>query len=159
MVKLGNAATGFSRQVSTDQSGGYQFQQVAPGEYSISVVKPGFATATREKLELQVSVSSALDLQLEVSATGDVVNVVAEVALVSTTDASIGNAFTERQVRQLPLETRNIVQLLRLQPGVTPSGEVLGARRDQNNVTLDGVDVNDNQDGGRRVAEAAISST
>jgi hypothetical protein len=41
-----------------------------------------------------------------------------------------------------------VVQLLSLQPGVTPSGEVLGARRDQNNVTLDGVDVNDNQNSG-----------
>jgi len=49
------------------------------------------------------------------------------------------------QVRELPLETRNVVQLLSLQPGVTTNGEVLGARRDQNNITLDGVDVNDNQ--------------
>ncbi len=148
VVKLGNAATGFSRQVNTDQVGAYQFPQIAPGEYAITVQKPGFSTVTRDKLQLQVNVPAALDLQMEVSATGDVVNVTAEVALVSTSDASIGNAFTERQVRQLPLETRNIVQLLSLQPGVTPSGEVMGARRDQNNVTLDGVDVNDNQDSG-----------
>ncbi|MBC7926906.1 MAG: hypothetical protein H7039_14735, partial [Bryobacteraceae bacterium] len=47
-----------------------------------------------------------------------------------------------------PLLTRNVVELLSLQPGVTPTGEVLGARRDQNNVTLDGVDVNDNQTSG-----------
>jgi hypothetical protein len=52
------------------------------------------------------------------------------------------------QVRELPLETRNVVQLLSLQPGVTTNGEVLGARRDQNNITLDGVDVNDNQNAG-----------
>ena len=54
----------------------------------------------------------------------------------------------ELQVRELPLETRNVVQLLSLQPGVTTNGEVLGARRDQNNITLDGVDVNDNQNAG-----------
>jgi hypothetical protein len=76
----------------------------------------------------------------------------------NTVDATIGNAFSETQVRQLPLATRNVVELLSLQAGVTQTGEVLGARRDQNNVTLDGVDVNDNQTSGsfgRRVRATA----
>ena len=68
--------------------------------------------------------------------------------MINTVDASVGNAFSEVQVRQLPLMTRNVVELLSLQPGVTPTGEVVGARRDQNNITLDGVDVNDNQNAG-----------
>src|SRR4029077_2712986 len=76
------------------------------------------------------------------------VNVEAEVVTINTVDAAIGNAFNQTQVRQLPLQTRNVVELLSLQPGVTNTGEVLGARRDQNNVTLDGVDVNDNQNAG-----------
>src|SRR6185503_3168467 len=66
-------------------------------------------------------------------------------ASINTENATIGNPFTETQVRSLPLQTRNVVELLSLQPGVTPNGEVVGAKRDQNNVTLDGVDVNDNQ--------------
>ena len=45
----------------------------------------------------------------------------------NTVDASVGNALTQMQVRQLPLLTRNVVQLLSLQPGVTQTGEVLGA--------------------------------
>ena len=76
------------------------------------------------------------------------VNVEAEAPTINTTDAAMGNAFTQTQVRQLPLQTRNVVELLSLQPGVTPTGEVMGARRDQNNIMLDGVDVNDNQDAG-----------
>ena len=68
--------------------------------------------------------------------------------MLNTVDASEGNAFNETQIRQLPLDTRNIVQLLSLQPGVTSTGEVMGSRRDQNNVMLDGVDVNDNQNSG-----------
>jgi hypothetical protein len=71
-----------------------------------------------------------------------------EVASVNTQNATVGNAFMEVQVRQLPLQTRNVVELLSLQPGVTQNGEVLGAKRDQNNVTLDGVDVNDQQSAG-----------
>ncbi len=43
------------------------------------------------------------------------------------------------------MQTRNVVDLLGMQPGVAPNGEVLGAKRDQNNVMLDGVDVNDPQ--------------
>ena len=67
---------------------------------------------------------------------------------INTVDASVGNPLSERQVRQLPLQTRNVVELLSLQPGVTSNGEVMGARRDQNNIVLDGADVNNNQNSG-----------
>ena len=75
----------------------------------------------------------------------DTINVVGEANQINTENASVGNPFVEIQIRQLPLLTRNVVQLLSLQAGVAPTGEVMGARRDQNNVTLDGVDVNDNR--------------
>src|SRR5262249_439707 len=87
-------------------------------------------------------------LRMEVGQTTETVTVTTETATINTVDASVGNNFSERQVRQLPLQTRNVVELLSLQPGVTPTGEGLGARRDQNNVTLDGFDGNDNQDSG-----------
>jgi hypothetical protein len=148
VVTLSSAATGVSRQVVTDNSGVYLFAQMPPGEYSLTATKPGFAKSTKEHVVLQVNTPATLDVQLDVGATGEVVNVSAEAVLVSTTDASVGNAFTEHSIRQLPLDTRNIVQLLSLQPGVTASGEVMGARRDQNNITLDGVDVNDNENSG-----------
>src|SRR6202008_1427141 len=89
----------------------------------------------------------------------DVVNVTAEASVVNTVDASVGNTFSELQVRQLPLQTRNVVELLSLQPGVTANGEVLGARRDQNNITLDGVDVNDNQNAGLVTQNATTGVT
>jgi hypothetical protein len=62
-------------------------------------------------------------------------------------------------VAALPLQTRNVVELLSLQPGVTTNGEVLGARRDQNNITLDGVDVNDNQSAGLVAQNTTIGTT
>src|SRR5436853_450177 len=77
-------------------------------------------------------------------------------ATLNTTDASIGNAFGEDQVKELPLEGRNVPDLLSLQPGVaftgnrddvptfdTRNGAVNGSRSDQSNVTVDGVQVND----------------
>jgi hypothetical protein len=148
VVALSSPTTGASRQVVTDNTGTYQFLQEMPGEFTLTVAKPGFSQATREHVVLQISTSATLNIQLEVGTTGQTVNVTAETSMVSTSDASIGNAFTEHSIRQLPLDTRNVVELLSLQPGVTPTGEVMGSRRDQNNIILDGVDVNDNEDSG-----------
>src|ERR1700682_5739932 len=147
-VTLQDPATGFKRQILTGADGVYQFLQVAPGTYQLVVEKPGFSTLTRDGVQLLVNTPSTTDLTMVIGKTGDVVNVMSEAPLLNTTDASIGNAFSERQVRQLPLETRNRVETLSPQPGVTPSGEVLGARRDQNNIMLDGADVNNNQNSG-----------
>jgi hypothetical protein len=148
VLTLTNTQTDATRRVVTDAVGGYAFVQVPPGIYRLSAEKPGFTTATRDNIELLVNTPATLDLQLEVGATAETVNVMAEASAINTVDASIGNPLSERQVRQLPLQTRNVVELLSLQPGVTSNGEVMGARRDQNNITLDGADVNNNQNSG-----------
>ncbi len=148
VVTLSNAATGFNRSGTTDARGEYQFVQVAPGTYTISVELVGFTKLTRTDVQLLVNTPTTLDLRMELGKASETVNVAAQTSTINTVDASVGNAFSEMQVRELPLETRNVVQLLSLEPGVTTNGEVLGARRDQNNITLDGVDVNDNQNAG-----------
>jgi len=151
VVTLTDRDKGASRQIVTDAVGSYAFLQLPPGTYTLKVENPGFSTATRDNLKLLVNTPATLDLRLEVGNASETVNVTAEAAATNTVDASVGNAFSERQVRQLPLETRNVVELLSLQPGVTPTGEVMGARRDQNNITLDGADVNNNQNSGLMV--------
>src|SRR5579864_3935265 len=151
VVTLADMEKGTSRQVVTDAVGDYAFLQLQPGTYAVKVEKPGFSTATRSGIKLLVNTPATLDLRLEIGNATETVNVTAETAATNTVDASVGNPFSERQVRQLPLETRNVVELLSLQPGVTPTGEVMGARRDQNNITLDGADVNNNQNSGLMV--------
>lgn len=100
---------------------------------------------------------ATVNATLEVGASSETIEVSAEAAALNTTDASLGNAFGENQVRQLPLEGRNVPDLLSLQAGVvytgnrpdvntdvdTRSGSVNGARSDQSTVTLDGINVND----------------
>ncbi|MGA7411275.1 MAG: carboxypeptidase regulatory-like domain-containing protein [Bryobacteraceae bacterium] len=152
-VTLKNAENDSQRQALSDATGHYSFTQVPPGKYALIVQRPGFAMVTREGVVLQVNTPASLNIQLDVGKTTDVVNVTADATTINTTDGSVGNAFTENQIRQLPLETRNVVELLSLQPGVTPTGEVLGGRRDQNNITLDGVDVNDNQNAGIAISK------
>ncbi len=148
VIKITNSQTGLSRQTLTGTSGDYQFLQLNPGTYTITAEKPGFAPITRTDVTLLVNTPATLDLHMEVGRSSETVSVSEEASTINTVDASVGNAFSEQQVRTLPLQTRNVVELLSLQPGVTQNGEVLGARRDQNNITLDGVDVNDNQSAG-----------
>ena len=148
IMTLSNTGNGTSRQVLTDGTGAYAFLQIPPGTYNVKAEKPGFTVASRDAVKLLVNTPTTLDLILEVGKSSEIVNVTADASVINTVDASVGNAFSERQVRELPLQTRNVVELLSLQPGVSPDGEVMGARRDQNNITLDGADVNNNQNSG-----------
>ena len=154
-VTLSNTDTAFSRTTTTDASGDYQFVSVPPGNYTVTVELTGFRTAIYEKVSLPVDVISRQDVQLTVGQLTESVQVVAETRVVNTTDASLGNVISGNQVRLLPLEARNVEGLLSLQAGAVfvptnsfgaqdnRSGSVSGARADQANVTLDGVDNND----------------
>jgi hypothetical protein len=118
--------------------------QLPPGKYKITIEKAGFRVHATDVV-LQTNTPLTLDVKLEVGAVTETISVNAEASVVNTENASLGNPFTETQIREIPLQTRNIVALLGIQPGVAATGQVAGARNDQNNVLLDGVDVNDNQ--------------
>ncbi len=144
-VTLMQSATGVARTTTSQKDGAYQFAQMPPGDYSLTVEATGFAVYKVSTLHLQVSTPVTADIELQVATTTSTVDVNEQVARIDTTDATLGNGFQQPQVEMLPLQTRNVVELLSIQPGVTTTGEVMGARRDQNNITLDGVDSNDNQ--------------
>ena len=148
-VTVTNQATGTTRTVISDDVGRYTFAQLSPGTYEIRAELTGFQTTVVSDVALRVNSSAREDLVLQVGAVSEVVTVTSESrAGLNTLDSSIGNAFDEEQVVKLPLNSRNVVSLLTLQPGVTAQGEVSGARRDQSNLVLDGIDVNDNQQAG-----------
>jgi hypothetical protein len=144
VVTITNQSTSATRKTLSTENGAYSFVQVAPGNYQIVVEKAGFR-AYHSTVRLQIDTPATLNLQLELGQVTESVNVTAEAVAVNTQNASVGNPFTETQIKALPLQTRNVVALLSLQPGVAPGGQVIGAKPDQNNVTLDGVDVNDQQ--------------
>jgi hypothetical protein len=153
IVTVTNTATSASRNTVTDGAGVYNLQQLAPGLYGVEAQRPGFATyKLAEPLRLQTATPAELNITMTLGQVSETINVVGEATQINTENAALGNPFVEVQIRQLPLLTRNVVQLLSLQAGVTPTGEVMGARRDQNNITLDGVDVNDNAQNGATAA-------
>ena len=160
-VKVSNPERAIERTMNSGDAGQYEFVQLPPGTYQLSVEAGGFRRFENKNIQLLVNNPGHVDVTLDVGSQAEVVEVSAETTHVNTTDATLGNAFNERQVKDLPLEGRNIPDLLTLQAGVaytgnrpdvdrdvdTRSGAVNGARSDQSNVTLDGVDVNDQVNG------------
>jgi hypothetical protein len=122
VVTITNPKTAFTRQTGTDNTGQYQFPQIPPGVYDVKVEQTGFRVAVQSGIELLVNTPATLNFKLEVGNVSETVNVVAEASSLNTVDASVGNPFSELQVSQLPLQTRNVVELLSLQPGVTSTG-------------------------------------
>ncbi|HSR68041.1 MAG TPA: carboxypeptidase regulatory-like domain-containing protein [Acidobacteriota bacterium] len=142
------SAAGAERSVLTNDEGRYQFLQLSPGTYTIRAEQAGFKTTTARDVRLLVDTPATLDLKLELGEISEVVTITgAAEQVLNTSDATIGNTFNENQIVNLPLESRNVVNLLSLQPGVDVQGNVTGARRDQSNLTLDGIDVNEQQTG------------
>ena len=154
-VVLADPAVAFSRTQKTDDHGTYQFLQVPPGTYAVSVGAAGFTNSRKENLVLQVNTPATLNFVLRVGAANTTIDVQSEAPTVNTVDASLGNPFDSKQILEIPSEGRNAVELLSLQAGVTyvgnqvdtgadsRGGSVNGARSDQTNITVDGLDNND----------------
>ena len=108
----------------------------------------GFKKQVTENVAVRVDSNRRLDLQLEIGDISQVVTVSSATGtLLNTFDATIGNNIRGEQIVKLPLESRNVANLLSLQPGAVTSGEVAGARPGMSNITLDGVDINEQQNG------------
>jgi len=156
-VTLTNPATGFSRTTKTDGQGNYQFLELPPARYDLEVSGGGFAAVKMTGIELLVNTPGTVNVSMQVTGGTVTVEVAGTAPLVNTVNASLGHAFGTEQIADLPFEGREPTGILSLQPGVvftgnsqhissasdSRSGSVNGARSDQTNVTLDGVDNND----------------
>ncbi|MGA9720185.1 MAG: TonB-dependent receptor [Acidobacteriaceae bacterium] len=156
-ISLTNTADNSVTNGNSDKSGLYSFPQLVPATYLITVNAPGFAPSSKQA-QLLVNQPATINFQLGVQAM-QTVNVSAEAQTLNKTDASIGDALDNQVLQALPTEGRNVPDLLSLQPGVlylgrgvskdsdSRTGAVAGARSDQGNVTLDGLDDNDQTEG------------
>ncbi len=145
-VTVKGEAKNFTRTSTTDNLGSYIFTAIPPGVYSIEVEAKGFKKSVSTEVKALVDTASNFDITLEVGSITEVVTVSSSGEVtVNTQDASLGTVITNQQILQLPIPDRNPATLLTLQAGVTREGYVAGARSDQSNITLDGVDINNAQ--------------
>src|SRR6266853_148436 len=117
-VQLTRTDTNFSRHTVANNEGAYELLQLPPGTYTLTVSAAGFATVERKDFALLVNLPATADFQLQIASGAQLVEVSEALTMVNTTDATIGNVFDGKQVEQLPIEARNVVELLSLQPGV-----------------------------------------
>lgn len=135
------------RTVTTGRDGRYTFPQISPGRFRILAKSAGLRDVTINNVTVQVSTPATVDIVFEtMGSVADSVTVSADVGNVNAVDASLGNAIGTVPILQLPSFARNVTQLLALQPGVNEFGNVNGGKSDQANVTLDGIDVNEQQE-------------
>ena len=148
-VTLTNPETNFTRATTSNDSGQFAFEGLQPGVYNVEVEAKGFKKSVLTQVAALVSKPTDLEVAMEIGNVTETISVTvgAGEALINTQDGSLGNNFVSQQITQLPLNARNVANLLSLQPAVTPSGYVAGGRSDQANITLDGVDVNEQQTG------------
>src|SRR5438552_10655897 len=119
-VTIENVGRGLVRRVITNDAGFYSAPALDPGQYNISVEKPGFKKNIRNGVDLQVNQKLSLDFTLELGAIGETVSVVGETPVVDSASATLGTVVSQRQIVDLPLNGRNYAQLAYLIPGVTP---------------------------------------
>src|SRR5256886_4197612 len=142
-VTLTNVETSAVRTTNSTATGSNVFDLVTPANYRLQVEATGFKKKVVDKVQALIGKPTQTDVQLDVGAVAEIVEVqgTSQEVLMNTSDATLGNNFISEQITQLPLEARNLIDLLSLQPGSTREGYVTGARADQSNVTLDGVDI------------------
>src|SRR5215468_12793603 len=112
-------ASGFSRSQETTSNGAYSFDLIPVGDYDVTIEAAGFRKASYPSVHALVSNVVTLDVKLEVGSTSQIVQVEAGTSEVqiNTQDATLGNTFIAQQIDQLPLEGRNVLNILTLQPG------------------------------------------
>ena len=147
-VRLIDNATNITRTTRSNDAGRYDFPNVAPGTYDLTVNSPGFALARITAQNVEVGLSLTLNVSLQVGATSTTVEVHASAgADLQTLNSTIGSTVTGDSLLMLPNFQRDANALATLQVGVTPSGQVAGTQTDQSSFTLDGGNNSDDMAG------------
>ena len=115
-VELKSADTGATRIVVTDADGGYEFPGLTPGDYTLQVQVPAFATLTRQ-VHLEVGQSLRLDLALSLDVNKESVDIVGFAEALKTADTSVGQVVEQHSIRELPLNGRMLLDLALTVPG------------------------------------------
>src|SRR3970040_1803500 len=149
-VTIRNTGTNLTRTAVTDGQGRYREPQLPLGPYEVRAELQGFRTQVRQNIQLTVGAEVVINFSLELCALEETVTVTTEAPIVQTSSTEVGALVDRQMIEQLPLNARDIQQLAVLQPGIQSQGAynglyganitVRGARPEQNQYLLDGVD-------------------
>ncbi len=157
IVEAAHIQTQFRRRVKADLTGYYRLAGLPAGDYEIRAGAEGFKTSLRTGVRLTVGQQASVNFRLQLGDLTQVVSVVAEQTTVSARGGSLEQVVSQQQIENLPLNGRDLTQLVLLQKGVVQSRgstrdinvgfgtkvSVGGARPNQNLFVIDGADAND----------------
>ncbi len=165
-VKLINLGTQITQGATSNSVGDYLFTLLTPGKYSLSVAAPGFKTVVVPVIALAAGDRNRESAVLASGAAAETVTVTADASLLQRESSSLTSVVTEQPVQDLPLNDRNVVNLVQIQPGVnagSPDAISSGQRPDDrrltstisangqsdlyNNQLVDGMDNNEREQG------------
>lgn len=159
-ITLTNAGTGESRSAVTAADGSYRFVNLVPGSYKVSIEHAGFRRYARDQVLVEVEGAVRIDVAMQVGDVTQTVEVQGGAPLIQTESATLSQVVGARAVQELPLNGRNILNLVSLTPGVVPQGssdgnltgknvfaagnyQIGGGTANQSATYFDGVSVND----------------
>lgn len=150
-VTAKNEATGVTYTSQTSSAGNYSFESLPVGTYEVKVEAQGFRTYASSANILTVGSPLVVDVPMQIGATNEVVSVTGSYEKLATSNAALGDVIERKAITELPLNGRNPLSLITLQPGLvqrTSAGagsgtHVNGSRDRAFNVTIDGIDANE----------------
>ncbi len=126
LVEMVSASTNVSSAATTNKDGLYRISGLIPGIYTARVTMSGFKTETRKAIELHVQDDVSLNFTLQVGSTSESVTVESGEPLLQTQTTSLSQVVEGRTVQDMPLNGRNVMNLVALTPGVVAQGTTSG---------------------------------
>ena len=117
-VKAENSGTNLGRTVTSTESGEYVIPSLPVGSYSLTAIAPGFKAFSQSGIILEGGQQARLDVSMQIGNVNETVEVTGAAVQVDTSSASLRTEVDATQIKELPLNTRNTLQLLTLVPGV-----------------------------------------
>src|SRR5215216_3465822 len=150
-VTITNEATRVTHTQTTTEAGVYAFEALPVGDYTVTVEQNGFKKFVKTGNHLEINNPLTVDVVMEIGQVTETVTVQGDVEQLQTANATIGNVVEQKAIETLPLNGRNPLTLLLLEPGVVQrsfggagSGvHVNGSRDRAYNVTIDGIEANE----------------
>jgi hypothetical protein len=121
-VTLTNSGTGETKTAKSDANGNYQFVNLVPGTYQVAIEATGFKRVAVDQIHVRVDTVSRANAALELGGVSETVQVSAETALLQTDTVAVGQVIESRTIQEMPLNGRNIMNLLTMVPSVIPQG-------------------------------------
>jgi hypothetical protein len=163
-VVITNTETNQVQNLTTNSAGEFVLTPAEPGVYNVTITASGFGTSEVRAVQVLVGQSASVDVELKIGDVSTKVEVTAVAPLLNTESGTLGQEITNKEIVDLPLNSRSFYQLASLTPGATalpPSGNTIPIRANNENGTgisgvkgtmtsfyLDGVDITDHHQGG-----------